>query len=136
MKIEVDLRHFNQVTWCHVRIRCRFRIRLRSGKTNSNWNEFSSLITSCIWWKLQVRAYGPSDKILYIYYIYIHTHTLIKTNCFMTHSKERAIQKTIQCAHPPHHHNGFVETCRLWMSSDRVHALLVSAGFLLLGDKG
>ena len=22
--------------------------------------------------------------------------------------------KTIQCAHPPHHHNGFVATCRLW----------------------
>ena len=24
--------------------------------------------------------------------------------------------KTIQCAHPPHHHNGFVATCRLWMA--------------------
>ena len=22
--------------------------------------------------------------------------------------------KTIQCTHPPHHHNGFVATCRLW----------------------
>ena len=33
--------------------------------------------------------------------------------------------KTIQCAHPPHHHNGFVVTCRLWTASGRVHTLLV-----------
>ena len=26
------------------------------------------------------------------------------------------VMKTIQCAHPPHHHNGFVATCR-WRSS-------------------
>ena len=25
--------------------------------------------------------------------------------------------KTIQCAHPPHDHNGFVATCRLWTAS-------------------
>ena len=33
--------------------------------------------------------------------------------------------KTIQCAHPPHHHNDFVATCRLWTASGGVHALLV-----------
>ena len=33
--------------------------------------------------------------------------------------------KTTQCAHPPHHHNGFVATCRLWTASGGVHALLV-----------
>ena len=33
--------------------------------------------------------------------------------------------KTIQCAHPPHHQNGFVATCRLWTASGGVHALLV-----------
>ena len=33
--------------------------------------------------------------------------------------------KRIQCAHPPHHHNGFVATCRLWTASGGVHALLV-----------
>ena len=33
--------------------------------------------------------------------------------------------KTIQCVHPPHHHNGFVATCRLWTASSGVHALLV-----------
>ena len=22
--------------------------------------------------------------------------------------------KTIQCAHPPHYHNGFVAKCQLW----------------------
>ena len=33
--------------------------------------------------------------------------------------------KTIQCARPPHHHNDFVMTCRLWMASGRVHTLLV-----------
>ena len=27
------------------------------------------------------------------------------------------VMKTIQCAHPPHHHNGFVATCRLWTAS-------------------
>ena len=29
--------------------------------------------------------------------------------------------KTIQCAHPPHHHNGFVATCRLWTASGGVY---------------
>ena len=33
--------------------------------------------------------------------------------------------KTVQCAHPPHHHNGFVVTWWLWTASGRVHALLV-----------
>ena len=33
--------------------------------------------------------------------------------------------KTVQCAHPPHHHNGFVATWRLWTASGGVHALLV-----------
>ena len=33
--------------------------------------------------------------------------------------------KTIQCAHPSHHHNGFLATCRLWTASGGVHALLV-----------
>ena len=28
--------------------------------------------------------------------------------------------KTIQCAHLPHHHNGFVATCRLWTASGGV----------------
>ena len=35
------------------------------------------------------------------------------------------VMKTVQCAHPHHHHNGFVTTCRLWTASGRVHALLV-----------
>ena len=26
------------------------------------------------------------------------------------------VMNTIQCAYPPHHHNGFVATCRLWMA--------------------
>ena len=33
--------------------------------------------------------------------------------------------KTIQCVHPPHHHNDFVATCRLWTASVEVHALLL-----------
>ena len=32
--------------------------------------------------------------------------------------------KAIQCTHP-HHHSGFVATCRLWTASGGVHALLV-----------
>ena len=31
----------------------------------------------------------------------------------------------IECAHPPHHDNSFVATCRLWTTSGGVHALLV-----------
>ena len=31
------------------------------------------------------------------------------------------VMKTIQCAHPPHHHNGFVATCRLWTASGGVY---------------
>ena len=33
--------------------------------------------------------------------------------------------KTIQCTHPPHHHNGFVAACQLWTASGGVHTLLV-----------
>ena len=33
--------------------------------------------------------------------------------------------KTILCAHPPHHHCGFVAKWRLWTVSAGVHALLV-----------
>ena len=35
------------------------------------------------------------------------------------------VTKTIQCAHPLHHHNAFAATCRLWMVSGGVQALLV-----------
>ena len=35
------------------------------------------------------------------------------------------VMKTIQCAHPHHHHNGFVATCQLWTASGGIHALLV-----------
>ena len=63
------------------------------------------------------------------------THT--NRNWFMTqrvlnkHKAKSIIQvysdvmKTIQCAHPLHHHNGFVATYRLWTASGGVHALLV-----------
>ena len=33
--------------------------------------------------------------------------------------------KTIQCAHLPHYHNGFVATCQLWTASGGVHVLLM-----------
>ena len=35
------------------------------------------------------------------------------------------VMKTIQCALLPHHHKNFVATCRLWMASGGIHALLV-----------
>ena len=35
------------------------------------------------------------------------------------------VMKTIQCTHPPHHHNGFLAICRLWTASGGIHALLV-----------
>ena len=34
--------------------------------------------------------------------------------------------KTIQCAHPPYHHNGFVGTCRLWTASDEEDGRMTS----------
>ena len=56
--------------------------------------------------------------IIYIYIIYnIHIYIYI-----YTYSE---VMKKIQCAHPPNHHNGFVATCRLWMTSGGVHALPV-----------
>ena len=52
-------------------------------------------------------------------YIYMHIYIYIYTHIYSD------VMKTIQCAHPPHHHNGFVATCRLWAASGGVHALLV-----------
>ena len=46
-------------------------------------------------------------------YIYIHIYIY------------SGVMKTMQCTHPPYHHNAFVATCRLWMASGGVHALLV-----------
>ena len=46
-------------------------------------------------------------------YIYIYIYISIYSEAM----------KTVQCAHPHHHHNGFVATCRLWTASGRVHAL-------------
>ena len=34
------------------------------------------------------------------------------------------VMKTIQCAYPPHHHNGFVATCRLRIVSVRTNRVL------------
>ena len=52
--------------------------------------------------------------VIYIY-IYIYIYIQIYSD----------VMKTIQCAHTPHHHNGFAATCRLWRASGGVHALLV-----------
>ena len=53
---------------------------------------------------------------IYIYIMYIYIYSVYIYSDLM---------KTIQCADPPHHHNGFVATCRLWTTSGGVHALLV-----------
>ena len=53
------------------------------------------------------------------------THTVLnkhKERAYHIHSE---VMKTIQCAHPPHHHNGFEETYWIWIASGGVHALLV-----------
>ena len=53
---------------------------------------------------------------IYIYiYMYIYIYIYIYSE----------VMETIQCAHPPHHRNGFVAVCRLWTTSSGVHALLV-----------
>ena len=54
-------------------------------------------------------------------YLYIH----ISISIYLYIERECDVMKTIQCAHPPHHHNAFVATCcRLWTASGGVHALL------------
>ena len=35
------------------------------------------------------------------------------------------VMNTIQCAHAPRHHSGFVVRCQVWMASGGGHALLV-----------
>ena len=37
--------------------------------------------------------------------------------------------KTIQCAHPPHHHNGFVATCRLWTAIIYIYVMTLWTPF-------
>ena len=63
--------------------------------------------------------------------IKIETDSLFMTQSSQhTQSKEHNtysdVMKTIQCAHPSRLDNDFVATCRLWTTSGRVHALLVS----------
>ena len=55
---------------------------------------------------------------IYIY-IYIYIYYILYTYIYSD------VMKTIQCSHPPHHHNGFVATYRLWPASGGIHALLV-----------
>ena len=60
---------------------------------------------------------------IYIYiYVYIYNIIYIYIYIYIIYSEE---MKTIQCAHSPHDHNGFVATSRLWTASGGVHALLV-----------
>ena len=44
---------------------------------------------------------------------------------FSWNSVYSGVMKTIQCALPPHHHNGFVTKCMLWTASGGVHVFLV-----------
>ena len=45
--------------------------------------------------------------------IYLHVYICIYICIYSD------VMKTIQCTHPPHHHNGFVATCRLWTATGR-----------------
>ena len=60
-------------------------------------------------------------------YIYIYIYILINGTQHGRNIKYGEAMKKTQYTHPPYHHNGFVAAC---------HALLVSEGFLLLGDRG
>ena len=62
-------------------------------------------LTLC-YWKISI-------SIISIY-IYIYIYTYIHTHIHIYLCSE--VMKTIQYAHP-HHHNGFVATCWLWMAS-------------------
>ena len=54
---------------------------------------------------------------IYLYiYIYIHLYS--------------EVMKTIQCTHPPHHHNGFVATCPLWTDSGVTEGQMRRMGLL------
>ena len=61
--------------------------------------------------------------IMYLYCVYIIYYTYIYI--YITIYIYSEVMKTIQCAHPPHCHNGFAAICRLWTASGGVHALLV-----------
>ena len=52
---------------------------------------------------------------MYIYiYIYIYIYMM-----YMYIYVYNEVTKTIECTHPPHHHNGFVVTCQLWTATGR-----------------
>ena len=59
---------------------------------------------------------------LCLYLIFIFFYILFASSFIYTSSYIYSdVMKTIQCSHPPHHHNGFVATCRLWTASTSSH---------------
>ena len=49
---------------------------------------------------------------IYMYYIYILIYTCVYMYMHICMYISSEVMKTIQCAHPPHHPNGFVPSCR------------------------
>ena len=82
----------------------------------------TNFILGDITWNLAVICFNLYIYIYVCIYIYIYICIYIICVYIYIHSD---VKKTIQCAHPPHHHNGFVTTSRLWTASGRVHTLLV-----------
>ena len=79
---------------------------------NINLNQLCIYI--CIYIQIQIQIQIQIYIYIYTYiYIYIYTHTYIY------------IYVHVQDAHPLHHHNDFVATCRQRTISGGVHALLV-----------
>ena len=71
----------------------------------------------------------PLNYVLFHIVYNIYKHKLVHDTQRAQHaqSKEHStyivtseIMKAILCAHPPHHQNGFVATCRLWTASGGV----------------
>ena len=66
---------------------------------------------SCRMWKAYIYMY----MYMYIYIIYIYICICIYIYYIYIYMY---VVKTIQCAHPPHHHNGFVAIC--WPKSQAI----------------
>ena len=78
-------------------------------------------------YQLVLSQYCGISIYLYLYlYLYRSLSPSLSLSLSLSTYIYSDVMNTIQCAHPPHHHNGFVATCRLWTVSGGVHVLLVS----------
>ena len=85
----------------------------------------SCMYLLCVTWKVcsyvSKNKFKMTERILKLIQNCIFDYHIKNNNIYIYSD----VMKTIRCAYPPHHHNGFVVTCRLWTASGGVRALLV-----------